>query len=189
MTKNLKLFMVAAFIPIAALAAIFNNYKAMKLSHPSFYDLKAMTLEGQDYDFNALKGKMVLIVNTASKCGFTPQFDGLEQLNKQYGDKLVILGFPSNDFGEQEPGEGEEISSFCRLNYGVTFQMMEKVHVSGAEQHGVYEWLTSKTNNGKKSSKVMWNFQKYLIDENGNLVDYYFSITSPTSSKITKHLK
>lgn len=124
----------------------------------------------------------------ASKCGFTPQYKDLEKLHQQYKENLVVVGVPCNQFGSQEPGNANEIEEFCEVNYGVTFLITEKIDVKGANQHPLYTCLTSKDFNGKKSSSVKWNFQKYLVSPEGKLIDYYFSITKPTSSKITKHI-
>lgn len=148
-----------------------------------FYDFKVKTLEGEDFSFSALKGKKVMIVNTASRCGNTPQYKGLEELYEKYQDELVILGFPSNDFGGQEPGSPEEIRRFCTENFGITFPIMEKISVRGDEMHPVYKWLTSKELNGVMDSRVTWNFQKYLIDENGRLVDVLNPKEQPGSDK------
>jgi len=138
----------------------------------SFYSLKAKTIDGKDFNFADLRGKKVLIVNTASKCGNTPQYEDLEKLYQRYKDKnFVILGFPANNFGHQEPGSNAEIKEFCTKNYGVSFQMMEKISVKGDDMDEVYKWLTKKELNGKMDSSVKWNFQKYMIDEKGNLVD------------------
>jgi glutathione peroxidase len=157
----------------------------ISLKAQSFYDLKAKTIDGKEFNFSDLKGKKVLIVNTASRCGFTPQYEDLEKLYKEYKDKnLVIIGFPANNFGRQEPGSNEEIGEFCKKNYGVTFQMMEKIDVKGDDKHPVYKWLTEKSLNGKMDSSVKWNFQKYMIDDNGNLVDVVGSGDKPTSDKI-----
>ncbi|WP_417873631.1 glutathione peroxidase [Xanthomarina gelatinilytica] len=155
----------------------------------SLYDISINSLTGEPIDLSSFKGKKILIVNTASECGFTGQYEGLQELYSTYKDKLVVIGVPCNQFGGQEPGTASEIQSFCKQNYGVTFLMTEKVDVKGENQHPLYKWLTSKELNGVSSSSVKWNFQKYLIDEKGNLIDYYYSITSPTSTKITKHLK
>ncbi|WP_417882556.1 glutathione peroxidase [Xanthomarina gelatinilytica] len=155
----------------------------------SLYDISINSLTGEPIDLSSFKGKKILIVNTASECGFTGQYEGLQELYNTYKDKLVVIGVPCNQFGGQEPGTASEIQSFCKQNYGVTFLMTEKVDVKGENQHPLYKWLTSKELNGVSSSSVKWNFQKYLIDEKGNLIDYYYSITSPTSTKITKHLK
>ncbi len=155
----------------------------------SLYDIKINSISGEKINLADFKGKKILFVNVASKCGFTPQYDGLQELYELYKDKLMIIGVPSNQFGGQEPGTAEQIQSFCKLNYGVTFLITEKVDVKGKNQHPLYTWLTKKENNGVKNSSVKWNFQKYLVDENGELIDYYFSLTKPMSKKITKHLK
>jgi glutathione peroxidase len=149
-----------------------------------FYDFKVKTLEGGNFDFSSLKGKKVMIVNTASKCGFTPQYKDLEEVYEKYRDNLVILGFPANNFASQEPGTAAEIRKFCTENYGVSFPMMEKVSVKGDDMAPVYKWLTSKSKNGVMDSEVKWNFQKYLIDENGKLVDVIYSKDKPTSDKV-----
>jgi glutathione peroxidase len=125
----------------------------------------------------------------ASKCGFTPQYKALQELYETHKEKLQVIGVPCNQFGSQEPGNAETISSFCEVNYGVTFLITQKIDVKGKKQHPLYAWLTDRNYNGVKSSIVKWNFQKYLIDPSGNFIDYYFSMTSPLSSKITKHLK
>ena len=151
----------------------------------SFYSLKAKTIDGKEFDFSSLKGKKVMIVNTASKCGNTPQYAKLEDLYKKYGgDKFVILGFPANNFAHQEPGTNEEIARFCTLNYGVTFPMMSKISVKGDDMNPVYKWLTSKSENGVMDSDVKWNFQKYLIDENGHLVAVIPPKEDPMSDQI-----
>ena len=152
----------------------------------SLYDIKINSLQGKSIDLLSFKGKKVLFVNVASKCGFTPQYKDLQKLHDEYQDSLIVIGVPCNQFGKQEPGNSEEIEEFCEVNYGVSFLITEKVDVKGSEQHPLYTWLTKKVENGRKNSSVKWNFQKYLIDENGELIDYYFSITSPTSSKIKK---
>lgn len=156
----------------------------------TIYDYKVEDINGDEFNFADLKGKKILIVNTASKCGFTPQFDGLEKLYQKYkDDNFVIVGFPSNDFGQQDPGSNEEIAEYCRLNYGVTFPMMSKILVKGDSIAPIYEFLTKKELNGKKSSSVKWNFQKYIINEDGTLEDYFYSITEPESKKITKWIE
>ena len=129
----------------------------------------------------------MLFVNVASKCGFTKQYNELQTLSVKYSDELVVIGSPCNQFGNQEPGGASEIQEFCELNFGVTFLLTEKIDVKGSKQHPLYKWLTSKDLNGKKSSQVKWNFQKYLVDDKGQLIDYYMSTTQPTSTKITKH--
>jgi glutathione peroxidase len=151
----------------------------------SFYDLNALTIDGKEFDFSTLKGKKVLIVNVASKCGNTPQYANLEELNKRYGgDEFIILGFPANNFLHQEPGTNEEIKEFCRLNYGVTFQMMSKISVKGNDMHPVYRWLTSKAENGVMDSEVKWNFQKYLVSEKGILAKVIRPKEDPLSEEI-----
>ncbi|MGB3946547.1 MAG: glutathione peroxidase [Bacteroidia bacterium] len=151
----------------------------------SFYNLSAKTIEGKDFSFSSLKGKKVLIVNTASKCGYTPQYQDLEKLFETYANKnFIIIGFPADNFGHQEPGSNSEIQEFCKKNYGVNFPMMEKISVKGDDMHAVYQWLTQKAKNGKMDSSVKWNFQKYMIDEKGNLVDVAYSGDKPMGDKI-----
>ncbi len=155
----------------------------------SFHEFVVEDLSGKEFAFDQLKGKKVLVVNTASKCGFTPQYAKLQELYDQYKDKgLVIIGFPANNFAKQEPGTNDEIQEFCSINYGVTFPMMSKVSVKGDDMHPVYQWLTMKEKNGKSDSKVKWNFQKYLIDENGELLAHFSSKTKPFDSKILELL-
>lgn len=149
-----------------------------------FYDFKVKTLEGEDFNFSSLRGKKVMVVNTASKCGFTPQYKELQELSEQYSDRLVIIGFPANNFAKQEPGTAEEIRQFCTKNYGVTFPIMEKISVRGDDIHPIYKWLTKKDQNGYIDSQVKWNFQKYLIDEKGKLVDVAYSKEKPDSDRI-----
>jgi len=157
----------------------------MSTAQTSFYDLKSKTIDGKDFNFSDLKGKKVLVVNTASKCGFTPQYKDLEELYQTYKDKnFVIIGFPANNFMHQEPGTNTDIKEFCTKNYGVTFQMMEKISVKGDDMDAVYKWLTQKALNEKLDSSVKWNFQKYMIDENGNLVDVVYSADKPTGETI-----
>ncbi|RSH93678.1 Glutathione peroxidase 2 [Saitozyma podzolica] len=155
----------------------------------SFYDLKA-NLPGKDkvYDFSELKGKPVLIVNTASKCGFTPQYTGLEELYKTYHDRgLEVLGFPSNEFGGQEPGSDEDIASFCTLNHGVTFPLMKKTEVNGKNMNEVFAWLKSQKGEHAQgiagTTAIKWNFTKFLVDRNGNVVGRYGSTTKPETLK------
>ena len=155
----------------------------------SLYNIKINSLQGAPIHFEDFKGKHILIVNVASKCGFTPQYKGLQELHNTYKDKLQVIGVPCNQFGGQEPGSAEDIESFCQVNYGVDFLMTEKIDVKGKNQHPLYAFLTSEEQNGISSSSVKWNFQKYLLNENGGLIDYYYSATSPTSDKITKFLK
>ena len=167
---------------------LISNTNKMEMNQ-SFYKLEINSISGEKINLADFKGKKILFVNVASECGFTPQYEGLQELYELYKDKLMIIGVPSNQFGGQEPGTATEIQSFCKLNYGVTFLITEKVDVKGKNQHPLYSWLTKKENNGVKNSSVKWNFQKYLVDENGGFIDYYFSLTKPMSRKITKHLK
>jgi glutathione peroxidase len=155
-------------------------------SNVDFYSLSCKTLEGEDFSFEQLRGKRVLIVNTASKCGFTPQYKELQELHETYGgESFVILGFPCNDFGKQEPGSSEKIKTFCQKNYGVEFAMMEKVSVKGEAMSEVYVWLNHKTSNGVSDHHVRWNFHKFLIDENGHLSASLKSGVKPLSQDIT----
>jgi len=176
---------------ITSIIAAFIFLLGFSAKAQSFYDLKAKTIDGKEFDFSTLKGKKVLIVNTASKCGNTPQYEDLERMYKEYKDKnLVIIGFPANNFMHQEPGSNSEISEFCTKNYGVTFQMMEKISVKGDDMDPVYQWLTQKAKNGRMDSSVKWNFQKYMIDEQGNLVDYVAPGDKPyESDKLMAWLK
>jgi len=153
------------------------------------YDIEIKSISGDKINLSDYKGKKILFVNVASECGFTPQYEGLQELYELYKEKLMIIGVPSNQFGKQEPGTAKEIQSFCKINYGVTFLITEKIDVKGENQHPLYAWLTKKEKNGIKNSSVKWNFQKYLVDESGVLIDYYFSLTKPMSRKITKHLQ
>ena len=155
----------------------------------NFYELKIDSLQGKPINLSTYKNKFILLVNVASKCGFTPQYKDLQTLSDSFKENLVVIGIPCNQFGKQEPGDSDEIEEFCQVNYGVSFLITEKIDVKGDNQHPLYTWLTSKKLNGKKSSSVKWNFQKYIVDKEGKLIDYYYSITKPLSSKITKHLK
>lgn len=155
----------------------------------SIYDIKINGLNGKPITLSKFKGKHILFVNVASKCGFTPQYKELQELNDNYKEKLVIIGVPCNQFGNQEPGNANDIETFCEINYGVTFLISEKIDVKGTNTHPLYKWLTQKSKNGVSDSSVKWNFQKYLVNSDGKLVDYYLSITKPTNTKITKHLK
>ncbi|OFX24328.1 MAG: glutathione peroxidase [Bacteroidetes bacterium GWA2_31_9b] len=151
----------------------------------TFYDFKVIDIDGTDFDLATFKGKKVLVVNTASKCGFTPQYTDLQKLYEKYGsDKFVIIGFPANNFMSQEPGSNNEIKEFCSTKYNVTFPMMAKISVKGDDIHPLYSWLTSKDENGVMDSNVKWNFQKYMIDENGKLVDVAYSKTNPLDEQI-----
>ncbi|WP_282043251.1 glutathione peroxidase [Winogradskyella flava] len=159
-----------------------------KASQP-IYDIEINSLQGKPIDLSEFKGKKILFVNVASKCGFTSQYRELQELHASYKDKLVIIGLPCNQFGKQEPGSSDEIQEFCEVNYGVSFLITEKIDVKGHNQHPLFQWLTTKAINGKQNSTVKWNFQKYLVDKNGEFLDYFYSITKPTNSRITKYLK
>ena len=154
----------------------------------SFYDLKATSIDGEEISFEKYKGKKVLIVNTASSCGYTYQYEGLEKLNDIYGNDVEVLGFPANDFLFQERGSDSDIADFCEKNYGVTFQMFSKITTKGRNQSPVYTWLTNKDLNGWNEKKPTWNFCKYLIDENGNLVEFFDKSVKPMSKEITELL-
>lgn len=156
----------------------------------NLHSFKVTAIDGSEFDLSSLKGKKVMVVNTASKCGLTPQYKILQELYDQYGgEKFEIIGFPANNFMNQEPGSNEEISSFCSSNYGVTFPMMSKISVKGNDIHPLYAWLTQKSQNGKLDADVTWNFQKFLIDENGNLVDFLKPSDKPDDKKVLDWLK
>ena len=154
---------------------------------PSIYDFKALTSKGQELDFAQFEGKVLLIVNTASKCGFTPQFAGLEELNQKYRDRgLVVIGFPCNQFASQDPGSDSEIEGFCQLNYGVTFQIMKKVDVNGSDAHPIFVYLKEQTR-GLLGSSIKWNFTKFLISRDGETIKRYAPITKP--EKLAKDIE
>ena len=155
----------------------------------SIHDFKVESLSGDTIDFSGFKGKKILVVNTASECGFTPQYEELEKLYETYKDKLVIVGFPANNFGGQEPGSNHEIATFCQKNYGVTFPMAAKVSVKGKDIAPIYKFLTDKKENGVKNTTILWNFTKILLNENGEVIDSFVSTTKPMSDSITKYLK
>ncbi len=159
------------------------------IASSNFYDLKAITIDGQEISFEQFKGKKVLIVNVASKCGYTYQYEGLQKLHELYGSKVSILGFPANDFLFQERGSNEEIAEFCESNFGVTFQMFEKITTKGKKQSPVYHWLSNKELNGWNDQKPSWNFCKYLIDEDGKLVAFFDSKVKPLSEEIVSLIK
>ncbi|HNP31753.1 MAG TPA: glutathione peroxidase [Flavobacterium sp.] len=166
-----------------------NNKKKMETQTPvsteTIYQFKVKDLYGKDFDFASLKGKKILVVNTASECGLTPQYKDLEAIYEKYKDKnFVIVGFPANNFGAQEPGSNEQIAHFCQMNYGVTFPMMSKISVKGNDMNAVYKFLTQKSKNGLQDSEVEWNFQKYLINEQGRLVKVLSPRTLPTDTEI-----
>ncbi|PAM92892.1 glutathione peroxidase [Flavobacterium sp. IR1] len=166
------------------------NKKQEVMAKETIYQYKVEDLSGNTFDFSSLKGKKVMIVNTASKCGLTPQYKDLEAIYKEYKDKgFVIVGFPANNFASQEPGTNEEIGAFCQQNYGVTFPMMDKVSVKGDDMCEIYKFLTQKSKNGLQDSEVEWNFQKYLINEKGELVKVIKPRTLPTDPEVINWIK
>ena len=158
-------------------------------SQESIYNIDISNIDGFELSLEKFRGKKILFVNVASNCGFTKQYKELERLYQLYKEELVVIGLPCNQFGGQEPGTNSEILDFCRKNYGVSFIMTEKIDVKGPDQHPLYSWLCNKEKNGKTNSKVRWNFQKYLVDEDGNFLQYFYSTTSPLSDKIVSYLK
>ncbi|GAA3552929.1 glutathione peroxidase [Snuella lapsa] len=181
-----------SFLLPCIVLSIFTTPVSVKNSpdpNKDLYEIKINALTGEPIDLSAFKGKYILFVNVASECGFTGQYKELQKLYDTYQDKLMVIGVPCNQFGNQEPGTAKEIQSFCSQNYGVTFLMTEKIEVKGEKQHPLYQWLTQKSKNGKANSTVKWNFQKYLISKNGTLIDFFYSMTNPLSEKITRHLK
>jgi glutathione peroxidase len=165
-----------------------NASKKSQQMEQSIHQFKVPSIEGNTIDFAKFKGKKILVVNTASKCGYTKQYEGLEQLYKANKDKLVVVGFPANNFGQQEPGSNEEIQEFCKIRYGVSFPLASKVEVVGDQTHPLFKWLTSKNENGVLDSKISWNFNKFLLDENGKLLQYFPSKVEPLSEDIKKYL-
>jgi|TARA_R110000737_G_scaffold324995_1_gene338145 glutathione peroxidase len=166
------------------LSAVFMSFSGF--SQESIYDFKVETIDGEEFNFSDYKGYKILIINTASKCGFTPQYEQLEEIYKDFKDqKFIIVGFPSNDFMKQEPGTNEEIAEFCQKNYGVTFPMMAKVSVKGSEQCDLFNFLTDSERNGASSQEVKWNFQKFLIGRDGQLEMVISPKIKPTDAEIT----
>lgn len=162
---------------------------APAMQNNSIYKFKVASLSGDEIDFSNFKGKKILVVNTASKCGYTPQYEGLENLYNENHDNLVIVGFPANNFGAQEPGSNDQISTFCQQNYGVSFPMAAKVSVKGKDMAPIFAWLTSKKENGVMDVDVKWNFTKFLLDENGQLIASFESKVKPQSEEILELLK
>ncbi len=151
----------------------------------SVYEIPLVDIQGKATDLSAFKGKRMLIVNTASECGYTPQYAPLEELHRTHGDRIAVLGFPCNDFGAQEPGEDAEIKSFCETRFGVSFPLFAKLHVTGSEQHPLYQWLTDAAKNGWNKQEPTWNFCKYVIDENGKLIHFLSASVDPSDPRIT----
>ena len=193
-----NLFFVA-FTALSLVSCMDNNAQnkttastesAKPMGKQSIYQFKVTDLTGKEFDFASLKGKKILVVNTASKCGLTPQYENLQTIYDQYKDKnLVIVGFPANNFASQEPGTSGEIAEFCKQNYGVTFPMMDKISVKGNDMAPIYQFLTQKSKNGLEDSEVQWNFQKYLIDENGHLAKVISPQTLPTAPEVVNWIK
>lgn len=167
---------------------IFMSILIFALDGGSIHQFKVSGIDGDAINFSAFKGKKILVVNTASKCGYTPQYADLEKLHQAYGKKLVIVGFPANNFGGQEPGSNAEINEFCKKNYGVSFVMAEKVSVKGEDTHPLFKWLTQKSQNGVMDAEIKWNFTKFLLDEKGKLIAVFPSKVNPMSEEITRHL-
>lgn len=155
----------------------------------SIHSFKVKSIEGGTIDFSKFKGKKILVVNTASKCGYTPQYEALQKVYDQYKDKLVIVGFPANNFGGQEPGSDGEIQEFCKARFGVKFPLASKVSVKGEDMAPIYQWLTSKSKNGVLDAEIKWNFNKFLLDENGKMIAYFESKVKPDSEEILKFVK
>ena len=162
---------------------------SISLSAQSIHSFNVKSIDGSSLDLAKFKGKKILIVNTASKCGYTPQYEALEKVYEQYKDKLVIVGFPCNQFGGQEPGSNEEIVAFCKKNYGVTFPLADKIDVKGDNIAPIYQWLTQKAKNGILDASIAWNFNKFLLDENGKMLAYFPSSVKPDGAEILAYLK
>ena len=182
--KNIKTAISSFFVSLIGIGASGQSDTVIEPKEP-IYNYTIHSLTGDNVSLTDYKGKKILFVNVASKCGFTPQYAELQKLSEQYKDKLIVIGLPCNQFGAQEAGNAEEIATFCEINYGVTFLITEKIKVKGKEQHDIYKWLTSAEKNGKLDSEVKWNFQKYLIDEKGRLINVFYSQTTPLSAEIT----
>jgi glutathione peroxidase len=156
----------------------------------TIYQFAPERIGGKKQDLSEYRGQVLLVVNTASECGFTPQFEGLEELYKDYKDQgFTILGFPSNEFQNQEPLEGEEIENFCTVNYGVSFPIFNKIQVKGTDTHPLFKFLSNKKQNGNVSSTPRWNFHKYLVDRNGKVVDFFYPFTKPKAKRVTKAIE
>jgi glutathione peroxidase len=179
---------ILASIIFISFAFTSNEKKSTATSQPTIYNFKVEGLEGGTINFASFKGRKILIVNTASKCGYTPQYTELEELYEKYKDKLVVIGFPANNFGGQEPGTNAEIKEFCTGTYHVTFPMAAKISVKGDDMAPLYQWLTSKEKNGVLDAEIKWNFNKFLLNEKGELIAYFPSKVKPMSEEITSKL-
>ena len=184
MIKN-NIFYILITNIILYVSIIFCNPKLDELS--SFYDYAANDINGKLISMNSFKGKSILIVNVASRCGYTSQYQGLQELYETYKDSLVVLGFPSNDFLWQEPGSNSDIKLFCQRTYGVNFPMFEKIHVKGKKKHPIYEWLSESKMNGWNNEAPDWNFNKYLLSKKGELIKVFKADVKPQDTLITKH--
>ncbi len=188
--KNVKYYFAMLF---SAFLGLNNSYSkpnhSKSAAMTSFYDFKMNDIAGKPIDFSTFKGKKVLIVNVASNCGYTPQYKELEELHEKYGNKVTVIGFPANNFGGQEPGSNGEIATFCTKNYGVKFQIFEKISVKGSEAAPLYKWLSTKEQNGWNDNAPSWNFCKYLVNEKGELVKFFKSGVNPMDSEIVDLVK
>jgi glutathione peroxidase len=185
----LLLVLILGSCPLIALAKKRKKQSKPTCPKTSFYNLKAESIEGKMVNMSDFKGKNILIINTASKCSYTYQYEDLEKLSKDHKDNLVVLGFPSNQFFGQEPADNKKVHSFCKTRYGVTFPLFAKTEVKGKCKNEIYQWLTDPEKNGWNTKQPSWNFNKYLIDKKGNLVDHFGSSVKPLDKKITDHLK
>jgi len=188
--KNLKFYVAMIFSIFFGLNGIVAKPKNAKLTPmTSFYDFKMNDINGKPVDFSNFKGKKVLIVNVASQCGYTSQYKDLEELHEKFGGKVTIIGFPANNFGGQEPGTNSEIATFCTKNYGVKFQIFEKISVKGSDTAPLYKWLSSKELNGWNDNAPSWNFCKYLVNEKGELIKFFKSGVKPMDGEIVDLIK
>ncbi|MCX6296415.1 MAG: glutathione peroxidase [Bacteroidetes bacterium] len=181
--KKLIYFLLKSFSPKKVFSKPKNS--SMPENTRSFYNFQLRSIDGKEIDFSTYKGKKVLVVNTASECGYTPQYDELQKLHEKYGDNITVLAFPTNNFGKQEPGTNSEIVTFCKKNFNSTFQLFEKIDITKNE---LYKWLSDKNQNGWNTELPKWNFCKYMINEKGELLNYYSSAVSPLSDEILKML-
>lgn len=169
------------------------NYGSINMNNPenkkTFHDFTMKSIDGKEINLSQYKGKKILVINVASECGYTKQYADLQKFHEQYGDKIVLLGFPANNFGGQEPGSNEEIATFCQKNFGVTFQLFQKISVVGDDQAPLYKWLSTKSENGWNDQAPKWNFCKYLIDEKGELLQYFGSSVKPSDKDIMKYVQ
>lgn len=184
----IRLILLIAILFSCAFTPVEKDNNFYKAKQSTIYQFKVDGLEGGTIDFASFKGKKILIVNTASKCGYTPQYKDLEALYEKYKDKLVVIGFPANNFGGQEPGTNKEIKEFCSQNFGVSFPMAAKVSVKGDDMHPLYQWLTQKSKNGVLDAEIKWNFGKFLVNEKGELVAYFPSKVNPMSEELISKL-